>query len=129
MSITDQKQEEVQFTPLTDLCIDGDDCRNVKDFYEHFNIDMTEALKQSILAFEEALNAQAPKEKLIELQNDMRVQLCVSVCSSEHPLFKDQLFTEVRDNAKQVAFLSNFNKQLEELVTEDNSDSESKPTT
>lgn len=118
MSITDQKQDEVQFTPLNDLCIDADDCKNVKDFYTHFGIDMEEALRTSILAFEEALAANEPKEKLIELQNDLRVQLCVSICGSEHPLFKDQLFTEVRDNAKQVAFLSNFNKQLEELVTE-----------
>jgi len=118
MSITDQKQDEVQFTPLADLCIDGDDCKNIKDFYTHFGIDMETALKESIAAFEDAVKEHAPKEKLIELQNNLRVQLCVSVCSSEHPLFKDQLFTEVRDNAKQVAFLSNFNKQLEELVTE-----------
>lgn len=117
MSITDQKQEEVQFTPLKELCIDGDDCKNIKDFYEHFNIGMGESLKSAIEIFEKAIHNQATREHLIDLQNELRLQLCISICSSEHPLFKDPLFSEVSENSKQVAFLSNFNKQLEELVT------------
>lgn len=119
MSITDQKQEEVQFTPLKELCIDSDDCKNIKDFYEHFNINMEEGLRSAIENFDKAIHNQAEREQLIELQNELRLQLCVSICSSEHPLFKDPLFSEVSENSKQVAFLSSFNKQLEELVTDE----------
>ena len=122
MSILDnQEDKEVQFTPLTSLNIDGDDCRNIRDFYTHFGIEMPVELKASIDAFEEAVSADEPKERLIDLQNSLRVQLCLSITSSEHPFFKDHLMDEIRSNASQITFLANFDKELTDTLdkTED----------
>lgn len=118
MSITDKLEDkEVQFTPLTSLNIDGDDCRNIRDFYSHFNIDMPAELKTSLEAFEEALAKESfDKDELVNLQNKLRASLCGSIISSNHPFFNDHLMDEIRSNAQQIAFLSSFDEQVQEVL-------------
>lgn len=121
MSILDQDQDkEVQFTPLTSLNIDADDCRNIRDFYTHFSIEMPAELRSAISEFESASSTDQPKEKMIELQNQLRSALCVSIISSNHPFFKDHLMDEIRSNAQQIAFLANFDEEVSSTLDTDN---------
>jgi hypothetical protein len=117
MSILEnQKDKEVEFGALTTLNIDVDDCRNIRDFYTHFAIEMPIALKNAIDAFEVALMNTTPRDDLIDLQNQLRVNLCVSIVNSEHPFFKDHLMEEIRSNANQIAFLASFDQQISETL-------------
>jgi hypothetical protein len=117
MSILDQNEDkEVQFTPLSSLNIDSDDCRNIRDFYSHFGIEMTPTLKESIDDFENALSGDEPKEKLVDLQNRLRANLCESITNSNHPFFRDHLMEEIRSNAQQIAFLSNFDQEVQKAL-------------
>lgn len=111
---------DVQFTPLSDLFIDSEDCRNIRDFIEHFAIEGTPELKSALALFEKAVDEGKSRDQLVALQNELRVRLCEFMVSTNHPLFGDPLMEEVIDNAKKITFIANFDKQVDELVkTED----------
>lgn len=112
----------VQFTPLTEMCIDLDDIKNIKDFFNHFSIPVPDKLNSAMAQFEQALQEDTYINELIKLQNNVRVQLCTTICETDVPLFKDQLFSEVIENAKNIAFISNFDDQLETLVSHQKGD-------
>ena len=107
---------DVQLTPLTDLFIDNEDCRNIRDFISHFTIDATPELLKSLDLFEAAFKNGEEKSKMIDLQNDLRNRLCEFIATANHPLFNDPLMDEVMENAKQISFLANFDRQVDELV-------------
>lgn len=107
---------DVQFTPLTDLFIDSEDCRNIRDFIDHFAIDSTPELLKALEVFENAYKNGQERAVLIDLQNDLRNRLCEFIVGAKHPLFEDPLMNEVMDNAKQISFLANFDRQVDELV-------------
>ena len=107
---------DVQFTPLTDLFIDVEDCRNIKDFIEHFAIESTPELLNALQQFESAFKNGMDRNILVGLQNDLRNRLCEFIISANHPLFDDPLMNEVLDNAKQISFLASFDKQVDEML-------------
>lgn len=113
----DSNNSGVQFAPLTEMCIDQDDIKNIKDFFTHFGIPVPDKLNSAMTQLENALQEDIHINELIKLQNSVRVQLCTTICETDVPLFKDPLFDEVIHNAKNIAFISNFDDQLETLVS------------
>lgn len=112
MSGQDENSNEgVCLTDLTDVYLDADDVGNIRTFFDHFEIPVTDYLDKEIKLFETAARAGEPKERLVALQNDLRAALCATIVESKHPLFTDDLFSVVRENAKQVAFLKHFDQQ------------------
>ncbi len=109
---------DVQLTPLSDLFIDNEDCRNIRDFIDHFAIQSTPELNSALAEFEKGMDDGLPREILIDLQNSLRVRLCEFIVSTNHPLFADPLMDEVIDNSKKITFIANFDRQVDELVKE-----------
>jgi hypothetical protein len=111
-------KQEVEFHPLKEMCIDIDDIKNIRDFFNHFSIPMDDKLEAAMVDLETALKESNKFEELLVKQNNVRVRLCVVLWESQSPLFQDEIFKEVRDNAKHIAFIGNFEDQLKELVTD-----------
>lgn len=107
---------DVQFTPLTDLFIDSEDCRNIKDFIEHFAIEPSPELTKALQEFETAFNSGMDRDILIGLQNNLRNRLCEFIVGANHPLFEDPLMNQVVSNANQISFLASFDRQVDEIL-------------
>lgn len=108
----ENSQEGVCLTDLNELYIDSDDLNNVKAFFDHFKIERPAYLDESIDQFTKKAAMNADKQELIALQNNFRAALCTTMVESEHPLFRDELFSVVRVNSQQVAFNKHFNEQV-----------------
>lgn len=120
-------ENNLQVEPLDEINTDQEDCNNVRDFFYHFKIDMPEYLENAISEYETALkqsNAIVKEDYnkdrgLIEAQNVFRVSLCRAMVESDHPLFKDELFKTVIANSDKVVFTANFDKQISEALSVD----------
>ena len=88
MAKQENTQDSLQDKVSTEIVINKDDARNVRDFFKHFNIKVTDNLNQVCDRI----------EKLPEItfgdQHDFKIALCEAMVMSEHPMFKDELFAE-----------------------------------
>jgi hypothetical protein len=125
MSQAEKSENNFQVDPLKEVTTDVEDCKNVRDFFSHFKIDLPASLDEAISTYEKLLEANKTSTKetkstdqsLINAQNAFRVALCKAMVDSEHPLFKDELFKTVINNSDQVVFCANFDKQVTEELT------------
>lgn len=102
--------DNLQDKVSTEIVINKDDARNVRDFFKHFNVVVTPNL--------EAVCARL--EKLPEItfgdQQDFKIALCEAMVTSDHPMFKDELFAEVIKNSERAVFDANFKRAVEETL-------------
>lgn len=87
-----------------------EDVKNVRDFFDHFKIDMPQYLSDHLNNME---NADSITE---ELHDEMRVQVARAITESEHEIFKDQLFEEVIPNCEKAWFDRQFSDDFEEAM-------------
>jgi hypothetical protein len=87
-----------------------EDVKNVRDFFDHFKIEMPQYLTDHLAAME---NAENIDEKL---HDEMRVQVARAIAESEHEIFKDQLFEEVIPNCQKAWFDRQFSEDFEEAM-------------
>lgn len=107
-----------QAEPLTEITTDTDDCRNVRDFFQHFKIEIPSYLAKALDEYESTLQGQGPEQAKLDAQNSFRLALCQAMIESDHPLFKDELFGTVIKNSTETLFVSNFDKQVNDTLTE-----------
>ena len=108
--------EKIQFEPLTDVYIDGSDVQSIRDFFEHFSIPLPETLEAVCKAFERGIKAEADKNELLRLQNDVRVELCRTMVESESKVFKNPLLDVVIKNSQNILFNAKFDEQVRETL-------------
>ena len=86
------------------VVISNEDVKNVRDFFMNFKIDMPDALVEVLNDFQ-ASNS-------FENQVRVKAELCKLMVSSSHPLFKDDLFSQVIDNSQKVVMEAKFQEDL-----------------
>ena len=94
----------------TEVVINKDDARNVRDFFKHFNIKVPENLEQVCDRIEKLPEITFPD------QHDFKIALCEAMVTSDHAMFKDELFSEVIKNAEREVFNFCFKKEVEEVL-------------
>lgn len=107
--------------PLSTLNIEADDARNVREFFNHFELKIPDYLENALKNYEVGYEAfkksggksDAPTPDILYAQDQVRVQLCRAMVEHESPVFKDDLFKVVIENSKQIAFAAFFEKELE----------------
>lgn len=91
-----------------EVVLNLDDIRNIRDFFNHFKIEIQPELDSAMQAWE------TKKDKVtIEDQDALKVGLCVSMLKSDHAMFKDSLFANIIKNSEKIVFESTFQKELE----------------
>lgn len=108
--------------PLSTLNIEADDARNVREFFNHFELKIPDYLDTALKNYENQYDAfkkgggktESPTGEILDAQNQVRVQLCRAMVEHESPVFKDDLFKVVIENSKQIAFAAFFDKELED---------------
>jgi len=120
----EKNNNNFQVEALEEITTDVEDCKNVRDFFSHFKIDVPNYLHDAIAAYEAALDANKNSKEqrnqdrtLLDAQNLFRISLCRAMVESDHPLFKDELFKTVINNSDQVVFTANFDKQISDALT------------
>jgi hypothetical protein len=113
------EQEKIQVEPLTEVYVDGSDVQSIRDFYEHFSINVQDYLETALTDFEKAVQNNADKDVLIQKQNEVRVALCRSMVESESAVFKNPLLDVVIKNSQNILFNAKFDEQVRETLKKD----------
>ena len=91
------------------VVITPEDAQECAKFFEFFEIPVPTALK---VAFDQFI-----AEPNIVNQNELRFQLSDIVANGDHPVFKDDVFKQVRPEVAGVREDLVFERQLEAMVT------------
>ena len=108
--MTEQGGENIFEEKEKVVAISGEDCKNVRDFFTHFKIDLPPDLEDAMKAFE--------ADKTYANQERVKTFLCKAMIESNHPLFKDELFAQVIDNSSKIVWEAQFAQSLETTLTE-----------
>lgn len=109
-----------QLSKLEELHIDSEDCDNILDFLSNTSVEKPEELVKALNDFKELeCDPKFDLQGLINAQDKIRIGLCELLATSEHPIFADDLMREAVENAKNITFLANFDKQAKETLSED----------
>lgn len=114
------EQEKIQVEPLTEVYVDSSDMQSIRDFYEHFKIQMPSYLEDALKSFE-TISAASPSDKtaMLDAQNKVRVELCRSMVESESEVFKNPLLDVVQSNSQEILFNAKFDEQVREVLQKD----------
>jgi hypothetical protein len=93
------------------VVITPEDVAGASEFWQHFQVPMTDPLK---LAF-----AKFAKEPTFENQDEIRIELCRAIAYTDHDAFKDEMFKEVVEECKSVEYDMGFDKELEQQLIHD----------
>lgn len=90
-----------------------DDVKNIREFYTHFQVPMSEELKKVLDHWENT-----PFDKItFDDQKRLRAFLAQSISSSEHALIKDQVFSGIVNLCGKAWYDEQFDLDLEEVLT------------
>jgi hypothetical protein len=97
---------------LDELVANAEDFQSAVDFYDFFEIPMSNELKSAIELFK-----QKPS---VELQNKIKFMLCkdTSMYEQAHDVFKDPVFSEIISECKVVAYEMGFDLDLEKVLSD-----------
>jgi hypothetical protein len=93
----------------TEVVITADDCNAALDFWKHFQIPIPTELEQAMAMF-----AKSPD---FTNQEEVKLQICKAIASSDHKAFKDEMFTKIVEECAAVTFEMKFERDLEESLT------------
>lgn len=102
-NLTPEEKSQVVITP--------EDCQECAKFFEFFEIPVPEKLK---IAFENFIQ----KVDFVS-QEELKWELSEVITHSDHPVFKDEVFTQVRPECSGVNQELAFDRQLAEQLTSD----------
>jgi uncharacterized protein (DUF1786 family) len=88
-----------------------EDMRNVREFFNHFNIDMPEYLDKTILSVEKE------NEITLQSQKNFKTSLVRAISESNHELFKDSLFEEIVPECEKEWYEAQFSQDFEAAMS------------
>lgn len=90
-----------------------DDIKNIREFYTHFQIPLTDELTKALEHWEKT-----PIEQItFEDQKRLRAYLAHAISTSEHQLIKDQVFSNIVTLCSKAWYEEQFDLDLEEVLT------------
>lgn len=97
---------------LKEIMLNVDDIRNLREFFQHFQVTIHPDLEDALTVWENK------KEKVtLEDQENLRIGLCKTMVSSDHKMFKDELFAPILASSEKLVFESTFKEELEKQLT------------
>ena len=94
------------------VVITKDDIKNITDFFTHFQIDIPDRLQGNLENYNQ-------DKFTLDEQEKLKIALCEAITHSQHELFKDELFKSVVEKTKKIAYDAEFERQVEDALTED----------
>lgn len=85
-----------------------EDAKNIRDFYEHFEVPVTDLLKSALENFE--------KEQTYENQEALKLATVLSVSESQHEVFVDEMFVNIRKDTADIAYEMTFERDMQEML-------------
>lgn len=107
MSIKEESKLDIE--DKNQVVITPEDVQECAKFFQFFEIPVPDPLQASIDAFIKSPNLQN--------QNELRFQLSEIIVKSTHPVFLDEVFTQVRPETAEVNEDLTFERQLEAQLT------------
>lgn len=93
------------------VAITPEDVQECAKFFEFFEIPVPAALQSALDSF--------IKEPTLEHQNELRFQLSDIIANSKHPVFQDEVFTQVKPENSIEHDQMTFERELEKQLTVD----------
>jgi hypothetical protein len=90
------------------VVINEEDIKNIEDFFNHFRIDIPDFLKSELDTYRSS-----PDTYGIDNQEKLKAELAHAIVASDHELFKDKLFENVVKNCTKCWFDTQFDRDLE----------------
>ena len=103
----ENKTDDVQ----NKVTISSDDCGNVRKYCGHFGVPSTEGLEKALQSFQD--------ENSYENQLEVKLEICKWIIDCEHESFKDSLWDAPKKAAEEVVFDLQFDKDLKETLSTD----------
>lgn len=101
-------QDQLQDKALKEIVLNVDDIRNLREFLNHFKVEIIPELDAAMTTWE------SKKDKVtLEDQEKLRIALCKTMLTSEHRMFKDELFVPILASSEKIVFESTFKEELE----------------
>lgn len=105
----DKKNVTMDIEDKNQVVITPEDVQECAKFFQFFEIPVPAPLQAAIDNFS--------KDPTLQHQNELRYQLSVIIVKSDHPVFKDEVFNQVRPETSEVNEDLEFERQLEAQLT------------
>lgn len=92
------------------VAITAEDCNAALDFWRHFNIPISNELQKAMDSF--------AKDPSFENQEKVKFYVCKAIVETDHPAFKDEMFSKISEECENVSFHMQFDEDLENTLTE-----------
>ena len=117
--MNDDKQankEGVVIGQMNEITIDPEETKHAREFFKEFGIPIPDSMEKAMTEFMEAgKDKTLDAQRRIKLFNNFRNELCNAMVTSEHEVFKDEIWNEVKENSKQILFDYHFDNQVDEV--------------
>jgi hypothetical protein len=90
------------------VAITPEDCSGAADFWTHFEVPMLPELKEAFERFS--------KDPTWENQQVIKLQVCKAIGYTDHEAFKDEMFTEIVEECRNVTYNMGFDSALESTL-------------
>jgi hypothetical protein len=107
--VSDQ-QEKSQSEIDRTVAITAEDCNAALDFWRHFNIPISTELQNAMDSFS--------RDPSFENQQKVKFYVCKAIVETDHPAFKDEMFSKIAEECENVSFHMQFDNELESILTE-----------
>lgn len=95
---------------ITKLVITPEDVKGAADFWTHFEVPMSQELRDAFDKFN--------SNPTIENQEEVKLQLCKAVAYTDHEAFNDEMFKDIVEECRGVVYDMSFDKDLKNTLTE-----------
>jgi len=99
------------------VLINQEDIKNIEDFFNHFRIEIPNFLQAELDVFKNN-----PDEYNLDKQAKLKSELGHAIISSDHELFKDDLFVNVMKNCNKEWFDTQFDRDINNTFSIDESE-------
>jgi hypothetical protein len=107
-----KQNEATDIENKNQVVISPEDAQECAKFFQFFEIPIPEKLQKAIENF--------AKDPVFVNQDELKFWLGHTVSFSEHPVFKDEVFSQVRPETREVTDEMAFSRELEsQLMTDD----------
>lgn len=100
------------------MYLSGEDVKNIRDFYDHFEIPMPDHLKTALANFE--------SDQSYANQEALKLATCLAINESTHEVFTDEMFANIRADTASIAFDMSFEQGMQDILTKEDSGESSK---
>jgi hypothetical protein len=99
------------------ITISSDDCANVKKYCGHFGVPSSDGLEKALDTFS--------ADPTYKNQVNVKLEVCKWMLSCSHESFGDSLWDAPKKAAEEVVFDLQFDRDLEEVLTDKDKEKES----